>query len=230
MISIHKFTVNPFEECTYIVWDRTNEGVIIDPGCVTPDEKQALKDYVAKEGICIKGILLTHAHLDHIFSVNEFSELYGVHVLMDEREILSMEQVNPKNSSLGLPDPESFRYDKASDGTVFSFGETTVRALSTPGHSAGSLCWWFEADKALFSGDTLFAGCIGRTDLAGGSLDFLQHSLKNTLMQLDGDIDVFPGHGPCTTIAQERMTNPFIYEDADASDILRDAFLNASDE
>lgn len=229
MIYIHKFTVNILEENTYLVWDHSSEGVIIDPGCFTDSEKQALKDYITKEGIKPKAILLTHAHLDHVFGVKDIAGYYGINVWMNEREHISMEKVNPSSRSLGLPEPDSFAFIKADEGTTFSFGETTARALSTPGHSAGSLCWWFEQDKAIFTGDTLFAGCVGRTDLAGGSLEQLQHSLKDTLMQLEGDIDVFPGHGPCTTIGDERMNNPFIYEDQDASSMIRDAFMDADE-
>ena len=227
---IHKFTVNALQECSYLVWDRTGEAVLIDPGMESEAEKQAVCDFIARNSLKPKAILLTHAHLDHIFGVNFLSGRYHIPVWMNPKEQTSIERVNPAFAGMVAALPEPFNYEKATDGTTVQFGESLIRALSTPGHSAGGLCWWIEKDNILFSGDSLFAGSIGRTDFEGGSLEELQDSLRNTLMQLDGEIEVYPGHGPATTIGRERMSNPFIYDDSDERQLLSDAFLDAYDE
>lgn len=201
MIQLHKFTFNPLEENCYVVWDDSLECAIVDPGCHISSEKKELMDFIDDNCLIPKLILLTHTHMDHVFGVSDLCAGYGIGAYMDPRETVTIMEVKP------------FDFTPVQDGMQLSFGRTRVRALSTPGHSAGGVCWWFEEDKVLFSGDALFKGCIGRTDLPGGDLDMLMNSLHNVLMNLDGDIDVYPGHGPATDIATERQTNPFLFDD-----------------
>lgn len=212
MIHIEKSVFYLFEENCYTVWDDTLECVLIDPGCERDEERKALARLIAENGLTPRMILLTHAHLDHIFGVRECADTYGIPVMMDPREMQSIEMFNLAFSKLGIHTPQSFEFTAISDGQQLRFGNTSLRALSTPGHSMGGTCWWFEDDGVIFTGDTLFKGCIGRTDNDCASLEMLLDSVRGTLMQLDSDIRVYPGHGPDTTIGYERATNPFIYE------------------
>lgn len=219
MLQVRKFEFYFFQENTYVVWDDTSECAIIDPGCERPQERKELQEFIDSNSLKPQMILLTHAHLDHIYGVRELMDRYRIKAFMDPRETSSIEIFNHNFIGMGLHEPQRFEYSPINDGDLLHFGNTDVRALSTPGHSLGGLCWWFEKDKALFTGDTLFAGSIGRTDNGCASLDDLMASIRGTLMQMDGDIDVYPGHGPATSIGRERTSNPFIYEDFTAEDL-----------
>lgn len=221
MINVKKFIFSPFQENTYVVWDDSRECVIIDPGCEADDERQALTEHVSRMNLTPKMILQTHGHLDHVYGANYLSRLYGIPVMMDPREAEGMDSVNRMFASMGLSMPQSFVFTPVSDGQQLSFGHSACRVLSTPGHTLGGVCYWFEEDKVIFTGDTLFAGSVGRTDNRWASLDLLLGSLRDTLMQLEGDIDVLPGHGRATSIGEERLTNPFIYEDTSLSELLK---------
>lgn len=209
-LHIQKFEFNLFGENCYILWDESGECAIVDPGCERLEERKALNEFIKTQGLTPQMILLTHAHLDHIYGVRELMDIYKVKTYMDPREESSINRFNPGLTRLGLPLPQDFEFTPVSEGELLHFGNTDIRALSTSGHSQGGLCWWCEKEKALFTGDTLFAGSIGRTDNDCASLDTLLDSIRGTLMCLDSDIDVFPGHGPATSIGQERLTNPFI--------------------
>lgn len=213
MIHIQKFIFNPFQQNCYIVWNDDADCVIIDPGCFTDKEKEALHSFITGKKLKVKAILLTHAHIDHIFGVGWLQKNMNLPVYMDAREKDSLEGFNPTMFSMGMPKVEPFSYNEVQDGELLEFGAMQIRVLSTPGHSRGGVCWWLEKENAIFTGDTLFAGCIGRTDNNWASWDDLKNSLKETLMSLDGEIDVYPGHGPATSIGQERLTNPFIIDE-----------------
>lgn len=215
MIKVHKFIFNDFQENTYIVRDDTGVCVIIDPGCRKGSEEDRLHGFISEHGLKPAAVLLTHAHLDHIYGVGGCVRRYGIPVYMDKRETASIEGFNAAMRAWGMGTAEAFGYKAAGDGDSVTFGNTAVRALSVPGHSPGGLCWWIEAEDVIFSGDTLFAGSIGRTDNEWASWDMLMRSLCDTLMALDGKVEVFPGHGPATDIGHERMTNPFILDYAD---------------
>lgn len=221
MINVKKFIFYLFQENTYVVWDDSRECVIIDPGCERESEKQQLAAFIDAQGLTPRMVLLTHGHLDHIYGARFISERYGVPVMMDPKDVPSMENVNKMFIGMGFHEPPTFEFTPIEDGQLLSFGQSECRVLSTPGHSLGGVCYWFEKDKILFSGDTLFAGSVGRTDNNWASLDMLKDSLRGTLMQLEGDIDVLPGHGGVTSIGQERQSNPFIYEDYTLSELLK---------
>lgn len=232
MLKIQKLVFNPFQENTYIVWDdadASNACAIIDPGCMTSGEKAKLDAFIAQKGLKPAAILLTHAHLDHIMGVQHCIEKYGIPVYMDSREEQTITGFNPSMIAYGLPDSGEFPYNAVGEGDEITVGQREeiavsqdaeravgalkFRALRTPGHSFGGLCWWNEPAGVIFTGDTLFAGAIGRTDNKWADWSMLKASIKSTLMALDGTVDVFPGHGPATSIGQERLTNPFIVDE-----------------
>ena len=215
MLRIQNFTFNIFQEHTYVVWDESLSCVIIDPGCERKEEKAALWEFIDREKLKPAMVLLTHAHLDHIFGK------YGIKAMMDPSETKIIDQFNGMYSRLGLSQPDSFPFEPLSDGQTLHFGNTDIKVISTPGHSPGGVCFHIKKEKVIFTGDTLFAGCVGRTDNYFASLESLMSSLRDRLMLLDGDTDVLPGHGPGTSIARERTTNPFIYEDFSAEEIFR---------
>lgn len=200
------------------------EGVIVDPGCNTADEKKVLYDFISREGIHPVKILLTHGHFDHVLGLTECAKKYGIPVYMHpaDKAILKTDDFFTRTYGFSMPVIDVDTIDIA-DGDIIRFGNTEFEVICTPGHTPGGVCFHDRKDKLLLSGDTLFAGSIGRTDHPGGDYDQLMESIFTRLMCLDGDTDVVPGHGPQTTIADERMKNPFLQpfnlpEDSDTAD------------
>ncbi|MDR0385008.1 MAG: MBL fold metallo-hydrolase, partial [Prevotellaceae bacterium] len=207
-MEIGKLTFNPLQENTYIVYDDTNECVIIDPGCQTPQEKSVLKQFISDAGLKPKVLLNTHCHFDHIFGNNFVCGEYGIKLWASEAELLNIRRFTASASLFGISDeqpglPSNF----LENGQIIKFGNSEIEVLSTPGHSPGSVCFYSEAGKFLIAGDTLFAGSIGRTDLPGGSYDEIKISLKK-LIALPPDTCVYCGHGPDTAIGREKLCNP----------------------
>ena len=211
MLQIKSFSFNPFQERTILMWDETHEGVVIDPGCCDDAEFAALEDEISKEGIELKAVWLTHGHLDHIYGVDRIVKAHGTPVMMHpaDRAVLAYNAKMAQAFGMPEPGPEPGTMD-INDGDILSFGNCSFRVFATPGHTPGSVTFHDEAEKLLISGDTLFAGSIGRTDLPGGNYDKLIVSLMDGIMGLDGDTDVIPGHGPVTNIGRERTHNPFL--------------------
>lgn len=221
MIHIEQFTFNAFQTRCCIVWNDEKFCAFVDPGCASTEELSRLTDFISRNELKPVCIMLTHAHFDHIYGVSGISKYYGnLPVYMDMEEMYTIENTNPyvcKAYGLPLPDT-SFTQESdedgilkaAKDGEVIEVGNLKFRILGTPGHSRGGLCFYEAAEKVLFSGDTLFAGSIGRTDHPGGDYDQLMKSIFEKLMDLDGPVKVIPGHGPCSDIATERTTNPFL--------------------
>lgn len=191
--------------------EATREGVIIDPG----DEVDDLLDAVRRHGLSVKYILLTHAHLDHITGVGRAKAAVGAPVALHHDDLFLYEGVVQHGLAFGLqvdpqPPPDLFY----TPGQVIAFGELEARVHHTPGHCPGGVCLQVGAAGGpgphLFVGDTLFAGSIGRTDLPGGDYETLMRSIGDVLMVFPDEFEVYPGHGPVTTIGEERRTNPFL--------------------
>ena len=224
MIHIEQFTFNAFQTRCSVVWDDNRFCAIVDPGCASPQEILTLISFISErflEPVCI---MLTHAHFDHIYGMSALAKEYGIPVYAHRDELSTLESPNPQIcKNYGLPLPETFpmikkiseasfpsRFEQVSEGDVIEVGDLRFNVIETPGHTRGGLCFYEPAEQVLFSGDTLFAGAIGRTDHDGGDYDQLMKSIFEKLMVLEGPVKVIPGHGPCTDIATERTTNPVL--------------------
>ena len=202
----------PFYKNGYVLaCDRTREAVIIDPG----DEVGELLRIVTDQRLHVLHILLTHAHVDHVAGVARAKAVTGAPISL-HRDDLSLYDGAPQQASffgfdIEPPPPVDHFYEAS---VPLTFGGCEVKVLHTPGHTPGGVCLLVgvagEQGRQVFAGDTLFAGSIGRTDLAGGDYDTLINSIRNVLFTLSDDVEVFSGHGPSTTIGRERRTNPFL--------------------
>ena len=202
---VEKIVVGPLASNCYIVADdAVPEGIIIDPG----DEAGAILERVGELGIDIKYILLTHGHLDHIAAVTRVKEVTGASLVVHKEDA---DGLNDRSLSLfmGVTLPEVPKPDRLLRGwESIEFGGLSFTVLHTPGHSPGGVCLLGEG--VLFSGDTLFNCGIGRSDLPGGDPEKLLHSIHTRLLILPDETVVYPGHGPQTTIGEERRRNPFL--------------------
>ena len=208
MPNIRSFTFNYLEEKTYLVWDESLEAVLIDPGCYRPSEAPELSRFIEENKLKLKAIWLTHGHFDHICGVASFP---GVPVYMHpaDKPVLAISGDMATGLRLRAPDT-SFSTVDISDGDELRVGKTAFKVIATPGHTPGGVCFYDEKDGLMFSGDTLFAGTIGRTDFPLGDYDVLIVSLMEKIMGRPGGVEVYPGHGPSTDIATERTHNPFL--------------------
>lgn len=195
----------------YVLWDDTNEAVIIDPGCYYDDERQALKDYIIGHNLTVKHLLNTHLHLDHVFGNPFVEKAFGIKAEAHQADEFWFEEMPKQSRMFGirLPDAPVPLGSYLHDGDLITFGHTTLEAIHVPGHSPGSLVYYCAAEKCMFSGDVLFQGSIGRADLTGGNFDDLIEHICSRLFVLPGDTTVYPGHGAPTTIGTEKAENPF---------------------
>jgi glyoxylase-like metal-dependent hydrolase (beta-lactamase superfamily II) len=205
--------VAPFYKNGFVVaCEKTREAVIIDPG----DEVEELVGLVRDLKVDVRAILLTHAHVDHVTGVRRAKEEYGAPVYLHEDDLFLYEGAVKQGAMFGFSVRQPPPVDVYYDGQPISFGEYVVHVHHTPGHCPGGVCLQIGPRAAhgahLFVGDTLFAGSIGRTDLPGGDYDVLMRSITEVLFPLGDEAVVHPGHGPDTTIARERTTNPFVLE------------------
>jgi len=210
MLSIQVFTFNAFAENTYVAFDETNAGVIIDPGCYTRAEQQELTSFVDAQGLQIKAILNTHCHIDHVLGNDFAKDRYQAPLLihrLEEAPLRSVKNYAPVYGFEGYREALPDQY--LEEAAEFSFGNTTLKILFLPGHAPGHIGFYDEENKIVFGGDVLFAGSIGRTDLPGGDFDTLIKSIHQKLFVLPDDVEVFPGHGSTTTIGREKISNPY---------------------
>lgn len=211
MLQVRYFSFNPFEERTILLWDSSLDAVIVDPGCCGDAEFGRLEGEICKEKLRLKAIWLTHGHIDHIYGVKAVADRYSVPVFMhpQDKAILGANCEMAERFGFASPDV-SFHTEDLEDGQILNLGESGFKVITTPGHTPGSVCFYNEEAKLLLSGDTLFAGSIGRTDLLGGDYDKLIVSIMDKIMGLDADVDFLPGHGPVGNLGRERTHNPFL--------------------
>lgn len=203
--------VSPFESnCWILGCEETREGVVIDPG---GDAERILK-VVNQHTLALKYAIHTHAHLDHISATSAIQIETGAEVLIHKAEQLLLDILPAQASLFGLPAPAAPTVNRyIREGEKISFAEYTLSVIETPGHSPGSISLKLEGlEKLLFTGDALFQGSIGRTDLWGGSHAQLIHSIREKLLPLDDEMEIHPGHGSSSTLGAEKRWNPFLQE------------------
>lgn len=209
---IESYAVPPFAKNAYVLGcERTREAVVIDPG----DEVDQVIAAVAAHDLQVRYILLTHSHLDHISGCNAARAAFGAPLVLHRDDLFLYERVVQQGIAFGhrvqAQPPIDLWFES---GSVWSFGDYEAVVHHTPGHSPGQVC--LQVGRAghvgtdLFVGDTLFAGSVGRTDLPGGDHETLLRSIREVLLPLGDACRVYPGHGPTTTIGEERLTNPFL--------------------
>ena len=208
---IHEiFPVGPLQcNCSVIGDEATREGMVIDPG----DDIEEILALVHKHNLQIKQIVITHAHIDHVGGAMKLRAATGAPILLNHNDYALLRMLDAQAAWIGVPAPGKVEIDQSlGSSDKIKAGSLSATVLHTPGHTEGSVCLYFPAEKKLIAGDTLFAGSIGRTDLPGGSFDKIIRSLHGTLLKLPDDTLVVPGHGPLTTIGEERESNPFLVE------------------
>jgi hydroxyacylglutathione hydrolase len=205
---LETLTVGPFQENCYVIGDEaTGTGALVDPG----DEAARIALAVEQTGLEIGEILITHAHIDHVGAVGALVEEYACPVLMHAEAEPMLQQLPTQAMMMGLRFGKVPAVDRhIEDEEALEVGGLKLRALYTPGHAPGHLAFYVEGERLVLSGDALFAGSVGRTDLFGGDMDLLMRSINERLMTLPDETDVFPGHGPRTKIGNERAHNPFL--------------------
>ena len=212
MLQIKVFPVNPLGANCYVCREDAGKAcIIVDPGFYRPDEEDMVFSFLRDNGLAPDAVFLTHAHFDHVWSTAALAGRYGCPVYLSAADDPVLKGCAAMLERLQLTKPvEPFSYEDITDGQVLHAGGTDWKVIATPGHTPGGVCYWCEAWSVLLSGDTLFAGSIGRSDLPGGDYDALMRSIMDKLMILPGDTDVLPGHGHPTSIARESATNPFL--------------------
>jgi glyoxylase-like metal-dependent hydrolase (beta-lactamase superfamily II) len=206
---IHEiFPVGPLQcNCSVIADDTTREALVIDPG----DDIDNVLAVVARHKLQVKQIVVTHAHIDHVGGAMKLRATTGAPILLNHNDYDLLKMLDVQAAWIGVPSPGKVEIDQSlKQSDTVNAGSLAATVLHTPGHTEGSICLYFPTEKKLIAGDTLFAGSIGRTDLPGGSFDKILHSLHEKVLALPDETIVVPGHGPLTTIGEERETNPFL--------------------
>ena len=210
MIHIQDFTFNSFQTRCSVVWDDSLSCAIVDPGCSSEAEISELTSFISSRGLKPVCIMLTHGHFDHVLGVSELAAKYQIPVFMHPADKFTLANNEYFCKWFGAPLPAAFETTDICEGSVIEVGSLRFEVIETPGHTPGGVSFYERSEKVLFSGDTLFAGAIGRTDHPGGDYEMLMKSILEKLVTLKGEVSVIPGHGPCTDIAREGMTNPFL--------------------
>jgi len=207
-MKVGKFVLGPVATNCYIgINEETKECFIVDPATCPPE----FVSYIKNAGLTVKAVLLTHGHFDHIMGLDALLKEFSVPVYAHEaeREVLESEQLNSSASMLGQPYSFSGA-DYVTNRQELRIAGFEILVIYTPGHTIGGCCYYIEKEKTLFSGDTLFHGSVGRTDLPTGSMGQLVSSVRDRLFVLPDDTQVYPGHMEETTIGYEKKYNPFI--------------------
>lgn len=208
---IETFEFSAFNENTYVIADGSGKAVIIDPGCYEQVEKAALSRYIADKKLHVTQLLLTHAHLDHVFGCAYVKRTYNVKLYLHELDQVIFNDVPSRCQLFGLRGFEETEVDAhLNEGDKIQFGNTTLDVVFVPGHAPGHVAFINHADRYIVGGDVLFRGSVGRTDLPYCNHADLVDSIRTQFYTLPDDYTVYPGHGEPTTIGDEKRTNPFV--------------------
>ena len=208
---LHKILpVGPLQcNCSIVGDEQTREAMVIDPG----DQVEDILHILREAKLQLKQIVITHAHIDHVGGAMKLKAATGAPILMNQSDYALLKMLDMQAAWVGMQPPGDVKIDEGiGDGRVLQIGGIAGNVIHTPGHTEGSICLHLPQQKKLIAGDTLFAGSIGRTDLPGGSMEKILRSLHTRVLALPDDTQVTPGHGPQTTIGEERETNPFLQE------------------
>jgi len=200
--------VGPLQcNCSVIGDESTREAIVIDPG----DNIDQILRLIKKHNLRVKQIVITHAHIDHVGGAAKLRAATGAPVLLNQNDYALLKMLDVQAAWIGVPTPDMVEIDESiGQADRVKAGTLEAHVIHTPGHTEGSICLYFPAEQKLIAGDTLFAGSIGRTDLPGGSYEKILRSLHDRVLALPDETVVVPGHGPVTTIGQERESNPFL--------------------
>jgi hydroxyacylglutathione hydrolase len=211
MLALQNFTFNPFQENTYVIFNELNECWIIDPGMSNNTEENEIIAFIESKNLNPKAVINTHAHIDHILGIDFIVKNYKVPFYLHEKELPILNNASNTAKMFG------FQYNGVESPVLFIsekepliLGTDQIEIRFVPGHSPGSIALYYAVNNWVISGDALFAGSIGRTDLPMGNYDTLINSIKQELLSLPDETQVYSGHGPSTTIKTEREHNPFL--------------------
>jgi glyoxylase-like metal-dependent hydrolase (beta-lactamase superfamily II) len=210
MITIKIFVFNPFQENTFVLFDETKEAIIIDAGCYSLQEEEKLSSFIKENGLKPVHLLVTHCHIDHILGNKFVVENYQIQPQAHKADELLYQNVKAYGMNFGIetgPVPEIGNF--LDEGMQVKFGNSILEIAHIPGHSPGGIVFINKTEGFVIVGDVLFQSSIGRTDLPGGDFNQLTSGIKSKLFTQDDKMVVYPGHGPSTTIGEEKRTNPF---------------------
>ena len=211
MIKIKEFVYNPFMENTYVVSDEeTGSCIIVDPGCYEPEEQESLVNYIKVQDLRVEKLVNTHCHIDHVlgnwFVKDQFHVPLLIHAL-DEPVLKAVKTYAPNYGFAQYQEAEADEF--LEEGDFVAFGQSKLEIVFVPGHAPGHIALFNREENCCLGGDVLFQGSIGRTDLPGGDFDTLIKSIHEKMFPLGDEMVIYPGHGPATTIGEEKRTNPF---------------------
>ena len=211
MLTVQPFTFNPVQENTYVVYNGKGHCCIIDPGCYFASEESRLKDFIGQNKLKPIYLLNTHCHLDHIFGNKFIYKTYGLTLWLNKLEKPVLEYGPASGQLWQMPfDNYDAELNFIDEGDTIRLDDDQLEVLFTPGHSPGHVSFYSRENKFVISGDVLFEGSVGRTDLPGGDFNILEESIRTKLYTLPAETVVYPGHGDTTTIGDEMKTNPFV--------------------
>ena len=211
-MKIKRFVFNPFQENTFVLYDESKECVIIDPGCYEKEEEEELENFISENGLKPVALLNTHCHIDHILGNQFVTDKWGVELQMHKKDLPLLENAGGVSKMYGFENYSGSPYPKhfLEDGNIFSFGESELEVLFTPGHAPGHICFYSEKNNLIISGDVIFQMSIGKTDLPFGDYDTLIKSITEKIFPLPGETQIYCGHGATTVLSYEREHNPFL--------------------
>lgn len=210
---VKSFEFNMFGEQTYVVYDpETREAAVIDPGMMNARETVVLFKFISSEKLSVRHLIMTHLHVDHIMGATQVKNTFGVSLSANENDAFLGKRIAEQVQMFHLPlEVSNVGIEhNLKDGDRIMIGNSTLEVLAVPGHSPGSIALYSPEDGFVITGDALFRGSIGRTDLPGGDFPTLINSITSKLLSLPDSTIVFPGHGPSTTVGEEKQLNPYL--------------------
>ena len=211
MLKVKSFVFSPIQENTYLLYNEFNECMIIDPGCYFSEEKDELKDFITRSNFKPQMLLNTHCHLDHVFGNKFVAETWELTLHLHEKEKKLLDYAPTSGLMYNMPfDNYNGDYIYLKEGDIVKLGEDDLAVIEAPGHSPGHICFYCAKQNFIISGDVLFNLSIGRTDLPGGNHQTLLKNIREKLFVLPDETVVYSGHGPETTIGEEKKYNPFL--------------------